>query len=393
MGVEKVVDLRAYYIKGAGADYHDQAINHWIVGRIATPMSRYAEYRESRKSWGIDVLGSVIVEVEASNGEIGIGVSTGGFPAAWIVENHLARFVVGKPVEQIELIWDQMFRATLFYGRKGIVMNAISAVDLALWDLLGRVRQIPVYEMIGGAVREYITFYATTPRPDIAKKMGFIGGKMPLVYGPVDGEEGLHKNISMFIEMRERVGEDFMLMYDCWMSLDLHYAFRLVNALKPYGIKWIEECFLPDDYWSYATLKRAISPSVLVATGEHEASRYGFRILLDMGCADIIQPDVTWCGGLTELLRIAALCDAYNVLIIPHGSSVYSYHFVITSHNTPFAEFIIMSSDATSVIPMFHPLLIGEPVPENGRLKLPNKPGFGVELNRSLPLSRPKEGD
>ncbi len=220
--------------------------------------------------------------------------------------------------------------------------------------------------------------------------MGFIGGKLPLKYAPASGEEGFRQNVDEFFKMRERVGEDFWLMYDCWMSLDLPYAKGLVEALKPAKIKWIEECFIPDDYWSYRALKKSVSPDVLVTTGEHEATRYGFRLLLEWGCSDIIQPDVGWCGGLTELLRISAMADSYDVLTVPHASSVYSYNFVITRQNSPFAEFLMMAPDAASVAPMFHPLLIGEPVPQNGRLKLSDKPGFGVELNRSLPLERYK---
>ena len=108
-----------------------------------------------------------------------------------------------------------------------------------------------------------------------------------------------------------------------------------------------------------------------------------------MGCCDIVQPDVGWCGGLTELLKIAAYAEAHGVLVIPHGSSVYSYHFVVTRTNSPFAEFLMMAPDAASLVPMFTPLLLDEPVPVNGRLKLPDRPGFGVELNRSLALERP----
>jgi len=288
------------------------------------------------------------------------------------------------------LIWDQMFRASMYYGRKGLALNAISAVDLALWDLLGRVRDLPVCDLIGGKVRDTIEFYATGPKPDLAKRMGFIGGKMPLVYGPASGDEGFKENVKAFANMREKTGEDFWLMYDCWMSLDLAYAKRLAEALRPSKPKWIEECFLPDDYWSYRELKRSVSSSILVTTGEHEATRYGFRMLLEWECADIIQPDVGWCGGLTELLKISAMADASGVLTIPHGSSVYSYHFVISRHKSPFAEFLMMAPDAASVVPMFSPLLNGEPVPENGKLKLSNRPGFGVELNRSLNLQRVK---
>ena len=128
---------------------------------------------------------------------------------------------------------------------------------------------------------------------------------------------------------------------------------------------------------------------MMVATGEHEYGVNGFRMLLDMQCCDIIQPDVGWCGGVTELINIAALAESRNVLVVPHCSSVYSYHFCITSHGSPFTEFLIMAPDADSVGPIFSPVLTGEPVPVDGRLKVPDKPGFGVELNRSLDFQRP----
>lgn len=384
-----IAAVRAYAVVGGGADYHDQAADHWIVGRIATPMSRYPEYRSTRTSWGINALGTVVVEVEARDGTVGVGVSTGGMPAAWIIEHHLSRFVVGSEPSQVERIWDQMFSSSLYYGRKGLVLNAISAVDLALWDLLGRQRQEPVYALIGGKVRDSIVCYATGPRPDIAKTLGFIGGKLPLAEAPADGEPGLRRAVDRFAAMRNAVGDDFWLMLDCWMALDLPYARRLVDRLAPYGLRWIEECFLADDYWSYSALRSSLPPAVQLSSGEHEATRYGFRLLLEMGCADLLQPDVTWCGGLTELLKIAAMADAYRVPVVPHGSSVYSYHFSIARPNSPFAEFLMMAPDAATVVPMFQPLLLDEPIPENGEISLSEAPGFGVELSRSVRLLRP----
>ena len=381
--LRRVKDLRVYVTKGGGADYHDQQAGHWILGYIATPMSIYPEYKASRASWGLNILGTVAVEVEDSRGEVGFGISTGGYPAAWIIANHLKRFVVGKYVGEVEKTWDQMFRATLFYGRRGIVMNAISAVDLALWDLAGRVRGLPVYDLLGGAVRDEIAFYATGPRPDVAKVKGFIGGKLPLKHGPSDGIEGLRENVRIFREWRERLGDDFLLMYDCWMSLDLPYAVRLLNELKPYGLFWIEEPFIPDDYWSYGALAQ-YAPPVLLASGEHESTIYGFRLLLELGRVNVIQPDVTWVGGLTPMIKIASLAEAYGAWVIPHGSGVYGYHFVVTRVNSPFAEYIVASPDGTEVVPQFSPLLIGEPVPENGRVRLGRRPGFGVELNKSM---------
>jgi L-rhamnonate dehydratase len=389
----KIRQVRAYVLQGGGADYHDQGDGHWIDDHIATPMARYPEYRSSRRSFGINILGTLVVEIEAEDGTIGFAVTTGGEPAAYLVEKHFARFIEGSFPDEIERMWDQMYFASQYYGRKGLVVNAISGVDLALWDLLGRLRQEPVYKMIGGAVRDELSFYATGARPDLAKQMGFIGGKLPLHHGPAEGEEGLAKNIALLADMRARVGDDFWLMYDCWMALDVGYATRLAHAAHDYGLKWIEEAISPDDYWGYAELKRNVPKGMLVTTGEHEATRWGFRMLIEMDCCDIIQPDVGWCGGMTELLKISALADAHGKLVIPHGSSVYSYHFVATRHNSPFAEFLMMAPKADEVVPMFAPQLLGEPVPENGKLKVSalDKPGFGVELNREISLRRPYE--
>ncbi len=238
-------------------------------------------------------------------------------------------------------------------------------------------------------MRDELTFYATGARPDVAQKLGFIGGKLPLHHGPAEGEEGLRRNLENLRDMRDRVGDDFWLMLDCWMSLDVDYAIRLAHRAADYGLKWIEEALLPDDYWGYQRLRQQVPPTMLVTTGEHEATRWGFRQLLEMRCADIIQPDVGWCGGITELLKISALADAHGVMVVPHGSSVYSYHFVVTRTNSPFAEFLMMHPTAEEVVPMFSPMLLNEPLPDNGRMKVPDRPGFGVQLNPDIELTRP----
>jgi L-rhamnonate dehydratase len=391
MLTNKIRAVRAFYLRGGGADYHDQPGGHWIDDHIATPMAKYPAYRASRQSFGLNALGTLVVEVEADNGVVGFAVATGGEPAAWIVEHHLARFVVGARVTDLELIWDQMYLSTLYYGRKGLVLNAISCVDLALWDLLGNLRGEPVYHLLGGAVRDELVFYATGARPDLARQMGFIGGKMPLHHCPAEGEDGLKQNLAEIAEMRSKVGDDFWLMLDCWMSLDTNYAVRLAHAAAEYKLKWIEEALPPDDYWGYAELRRKAPRGMMITTGEHEATRWGFRMLLEMECADILQPDVNWCGGITELIKISALADARGVLVVPHGSSVYSYHFIVTRHNSPFGEFLMMAPKADKVVPMFTPLLLDEPVPVNGRLKLPDTPGFGVRLNPECKLHRVSE--
>ena len=391
MAIPTIKHVRASVVRGGGADYHDQDRGHWIDDNISTPMSKYPAYRESRQSFGINVLGTVVIEIETDTGHRGFAVTTGGELAACIIERHLVRFLEGRKVTEIELMWDQMFNSTLYYGRRGIVINTISGVDLALWDLLGQVRGEPVHAMIGGAVRDEISFYATGARPDLAKQMGFIGGKMAVRHGPAQGADGMRAELSRLEKMRNAVGDDFWLMFDCWMSLDVNYATKLATAAHDYGLKWIEEALPPDDYWGYAELKRNVPRGMMVTTGEHEATRWGFRLLMEMDCCDLIQPDVGWCGGLTELLKISALADAHGKLVVPHGSSVYSYHFVCTRQNSPFAEFLMMAPKADKVVPMFSPMLEGEPVPVDGRIKVSelDKPGFGVTLSPDLKLERP----
>lgn len=171
---------RAFTLRGGGADYHDHGDAHWIDDHISTSMAKYPEYWQRRRSVGINVLETLVVEVEASDGTVGFAVTTGGELCTFIVEKHPARFIEGARVTDIDKIWDQMFNATLYYGRKGIVLNIIFGVDLALWDLLGKIRQGPVHQLLGGPVRDELQFYATGAWPDLSKKMGFIGGKLAL---------------------------------------------------------------------------------------------------------------------------------------------------------------------------------------------------------------------
>ena len=158
-----VKEVRAFVIgtkveeekAGGGADCHAQAHGHWIVDTpISNPSSGFHDAKTSRKTWGIDALGTVVVEIETHGGIVGVGVSIGGAPACYIVEEHLARFVEGQDVRNIELIWDQMFRGTVNYGRKGLPLQAISAVDIALWDALGKHKGEPVYNLLGGKTKE-----------------------------------------------------------------------------------------------------------------------------------------------------------------------------------------------------------------------------------------------
>ena len=186
-----------------------------------------------------------------------------------------------------------MFRATLNYGRKGLAVQCLSAVDLALWDLVGKLRNEPVYALLGGRTKATLPVYCTTARPDLAKELGFVGAKVPCPYGPSAGDAGFAKNVAFFRRWREAVGPDYPLALDCYMALTKPYAIKLGRALEPYGLKWLEEFLPPDDYEGYRDVKRAL-PGTLLSTAEHEYTRYGFRRLLSDRSVDIIQPDVAY---------------------------------------------------------------------------------------------------
>lgn len=392
----KIVDVRAYTLaeKGAGGEYHDREQGHWLVDTlIANPMSKYPDYKASRTSWGIGVLGSIVVEIETDDGAVGVATGLGGEAACFLIERHFRRFLIGQDPRDIAKMWDQMYRASLPYGRKGLPLAALSVVDIALWDILGLLRDEPVYKLIGGATRDELAVYQTGAYPDISKKLGFIGGKVPLPHGPGDGPEGLRANVKFLAEHRERVGPEFKLKVDCYMSLDVPYAVELAHAIRHLDIYWLEECLSPDDIDGHKLLKER-APFMRWTTGEHEYSRYGFRQLITDRAVDIIQPDVMWVGGLTELLRISAMAAAYDIPVVPHGSGAYSYHFVISQPHCPFCEYINTSPGADQILPVFGALFANEVLPKNGAVRPTDEPGWGLKLNRdAVTLHRPYTGD
>ncbi|KAG4440673.1 hypothetical protein IFR05_003819 [Cadophora sp. M221] len=382
--------IRTYVVDGVGSggDYHNVEGGHWLIDTsISTPMSRWEKYRASRTSWGINVLGSFCVEIEGSDGTVGFATGFGGPPACWLVHQHFERFLIGADPRDTNHLFEQMYRGSMFYGRKGLPVAVISVIDLALWDLQGKIRNEPVYKLIGGATRERLDFYCTGPEPTAAKAMGFWGAKVPLPYCPEEGHKGLKKNVEFLRKHRESVGPDFPIMVDCYMSLNVPYTIELATACLDLNINWWEECLSPDDTDGFAQIKRA-HPQLKFTTGEHEYSRYGFRKLIEGRNLDIIQPDVMWLGGLTELLKVAAMASAYDIPVVPHASGPYSYHFVVSQTNCPFQEYLANSPDGKSVLPVFGDLFLDEPIPVKGFLDTTqlDKPGFGLTLNPAARL-------
>lgn len=380
----RIKEVRAYNVKPsdkAGTYFKPGESRHWLVDTlISNPMSGYARYRDKRSSWGIGVLGAIVVEIETEDGIVGVATGSGGVPAAWMIKHHFARFLIGEDARKTNMLWDQLYRASLPYGRKGVPLMAISAIDLALWDLIGKVRGEPVYNLIGGMARDEITFYCTTPEAAAIKELGFWGAKVPLPHGPFEGEAGLAANVTFLRQHRDAVGPDFPLMVDCYMSLTVDYAIRLAEACKPLNIFWWEEVLSPEDVEGFRLIKQA-HPAIKWTTGEHEYTRYGFRKLIEERTIDIVQPDVMWVGGLTELLKIAAHASAYDIPVVPHGSGPYSYHFIASQTGPAFCEYVAASPDGRSITPVFGDLFDGEQMPENGKLKPSEAPGFGMTIS------------
>ena len=288
-------------------------------------------------------------------------------PAAWLIKNHFARFVVVEDARNVNKIWDQMFRASLPYGRKGLPVMAICAVDLALWDLIGKVREEPVFNLIGGLSRDEITFYCTGPRRMPIKALGFWGAKVPLPHSHFDGEEGLRKNVDYLTAQREPSDPDYPLMVDCYMSLTVPYAIRLAEACKHLDIYWWEEVLAPDDIEGFRLLKQA-HPGLKWTTGEHEYTRFGFRPA-DRGADHRHRAAGRDVGrgadGAAADRRPASPMTSPSS---PHGSGPYSYHFIASQTGTAFCEYVAASPDSRTIRPVFGDLFTGEDVPAGGKI-------------------------
>jgi L-rhamnonate dehydratase len=395
----KITDVKLYTLRAGetgerGAAHGESQYwgGGWAVNSlIACPMSIYPKYRRVRTLWMGPGQDPYVIEIETDEGVRGFAANYGGgLFACAIIDQHFRRFLIGEDPFNIELIWDQMNRATLPYGLGGVVGMAISGVDLALWDLLGKALNQPVYKLIGGQTKEEIPCYVTT-HPDCApywKDRGFWGLKVAAPWGVESGHEGLTKMEELVAKLRQDVGRSMEIMIDAYLAWDIEFACRLAERIRPYEVKWFEDPL--QNGWAAdlnGYLRERISP-IQLATGNLEFHYKAFHTILREEATDIIQPELQWCGGLTAVRRIAAMAKPYDIPVVPHCSGVYNYHFVMSNTNSPYAEFLSVG-DGTEVRPIFS-VLEGEPVPVHGKIRLdPQKPGFGVELRHDLLIPYP----
>lgn len=333
--------------------------------------------------------GWLIVEIVSNDGLVGIGnAALAPRVTKQVIDVYLKPLLIGKDPFDSEFLWQLMYRKTMAFGRKGIGMTAISAIDIALWDLMGKATQQPVFRLLGGRTKRRIPVYASRLYNQCLEKVaqeaksykdgGYTAMKLRFGWGPQDGAAGVQKNLDLVRTVREVIGDGVDLMADAYMGWNLDYARRIVPLLEPYNLRWLEEPVIPDDIGGYAVLKAL--GKVPIAGGEHEFTLYGFRELLDRKAVDYIQFDTNRAGGITQARKIAALAEAYSVPVVPHSGQMHNLHIVMASLNSPMAEYFPIV-DVEVGNEMFWYIFKGEPKASNGYVDLADDvPGLGLSI-------------
>lgn len=363
--------------------------------RLIRPVDIYPQYKAEGPGWlapareGAYKMASTFVHIETDAGISG----TGGPITAdqvLLIQRGMARLFVGADPLAIERLWDILYRAAI-HGRKGADMLAISALDCALWDIKGKWAGVPVYVLLGGSTRDELPAYASalgySVEPErvweratelVAK--GYRAMKWFFRHGPTDGVAGIEKNVAMVHALREAVGPDVDIMLDAWSSWDVPYTLMMAERLAEYRPRWIEEPVLADKIGSYAEITRRVPHGIAISGAEHEYTRWGIHQLMDAKAMHVYQPDIYWAGGISEMLKIAALASVYDVQLIPHGHSTpatanFLYAQPITT--CPLLEYLIKWNT-------IHQWFLKHPVePVNGLVPLPTHPGLGMELDEA----------
>ncbi len=334
----------------------------------------------------------LVVEIFTDNGYTGIGNAALAPQATKrVIDLYLKPLLIGQDPWDLEFLWQHMYRKTMAFGRKGIGMAAISALDIALWDLLGKSAKQPVYRLLGGRTKTRIPVYASrlysVEPAELAaeaqryKDAGYKAMKLRFGWGPTDGAAGMQRNLGLVRTVRETVGEGIDVMADAYMGWTLDYAKRMLPLLEPFRLRWLEEPVIPDDVRGYAELKS--QGRIPIAGGEHEFTLYGFRDLLEAGAVDYIQFDTNRVGGITQARKIAALAEAHSVPVIPHAGQMHNYHVVMSSLNSPMAEYFPIV-DVEVGNELFWYLFDGEPKAKDGFVDLDeNVAGLGLTINET----------
>ncbi len=324
----------------------------------------------------------------------------------------ISQLLIGEDPTRIEYLWQMMYRQHFWHGNGIVRGTAISGIDIALWDILGKVHGVPVHRLWGGPVRDYVRlychlgggkmedFYETTPGDatrfaelaQAAVEDGFTAFKTMAVpeTAPLEGLRPIKYAEACVAAMRDAVGDDIDIMVDCHARPSPRMGMQFAKALEPYGLYFFEEPCWPETIDDIALIQRAVTTPI--ATGERLISQHAFRELLEKRACSVLQPDITHCGGLTEARRIAAMGEAYRVALAPHnpqgpvstaaslelGFATPSYSICESVHlDVPWRSDVVSESFT---------------IEKEGRLVRPSdKPGLGIEINEEEVKKHPFE--
>jgi L-alanine-DL-glutamate epimerase-like enolase superfamily enzyme len=338
---------------------------------------------------GFRFYGWLIVEMFTDSGLVGIGnAALSPRLTKQVIDLYLKPLLIGKDPWDTEFLWQHMYRSTMAFGRKGVALVGISALDIAIWDILGKTTNQPVFKLLGGRTRPRIPVYASRlysqPLDQLAQEVrrykedGYRAMKMRFGWGPVDGAAGMERNLDLVRTIRDVIGYEIDLMTEAYMGWTLEYARRMIPLLEPYRVRWLEEPVIPDDIHGYAALKAL--GRIPIAGGEHEYTIYGFRQLLEAQAVDYIQFDTNRVGGITQARKIAALAESFSIPVIPHAGQMHNFHIVMASFNSPMAEYFPLV-DVEIGNELFWYIFDGEPKAKDGFIDLcDTRPGLGLTI-------------
>jgi L-rhamnonate dehydratase len=311
-------------------------------------------------------------------------------PGSHAIANSLRALLVGENPLDAERLWHKMYRGLIYIGRRGIALHAISGIDIALWDIKGKKLGKPVCELIGTPQRDRVRAYASMLMPDTPEEVrervgalrdqGFTAVK--LGWGPLGADAD--RDLQLAGAACEAGGEGVTILIDAGLGYvaDVGKAIRVARGLEELGVFWLEEPFEPDEYEAYAELADTVE--IRIAAGEQDTTLWGFRELIERGHVDLIQPDVTRCGGITELLRIADFAYGRGVETVPHAwksgiIKAASLHVNAVLPEALFQEYCVAETPINK-------LLTRErlPIDSEGFLTVPTGPGLGVEIDTDV---------
>lgn len=362
---------------------------------LVTNTSLFEDFDTKPGGWFGAVM-CTLVEVDTDAGLTGIGTA-GAFQGGskTLIDQYYSDLLIGEDPRRHEHLWQRMYRTTVRFGRSGSAMAAISALDIACWDLHGKAESAPIYNLTGGRTQTsapcYVSrLYALEDLDELAaearewKRQGFVRMKQRFGFGPKHGPEGMLRNLELVRTVRQAVGDDVELAADAYMGWDLGYAIEMAKRLREFNLSWIEEPLMPHDIDGYRELKHRC-PWQRWSCGEHSYGKWEFKQLIDARAVDLLQPDTNRTGGITEALKICALAEAADLPVAFHSNEAHNLHVIFSRapHVCPVIEYFPDVEPDTGN-ELFWKLFSGLPVARNGSLKAPAGPGLGIQVREDV---------